>query len=497
MKCPGCGAEIKEGFLYCSVCGEEIRIVPDYEPEIFVELSESISQVAEDYEAMGEASKEGADTMPFTLHSDEEISSDTENPVEETPFKEDEVTEKDPIRERPKKRRKREKGSGLNIAVLLLAGTLFAAFVLFAILRFNRYFDYDIQYADALALHDEGKYEESLIIAKHALSINNSEDKTRLLISDDYRELKKYDESNAVLFAMLSDGADVSVYDRIIDNYLAVGDYNGVIELINNSEDATLMERYAAYFADVPVFSKESGDYETDFKLSLTSKAPGVIYYTTDGSVPDNTSEVYKYPLDIEEGEITVSAVFVNEYGISSQPVSKTYSVSYPVAKAPKLLVSGGSYEIPQMIRVEVPENYKVFYERGDKDPDANSNEYKRALDMPIGSSEYRFVAIDDKGRMSEVIDVKYSLKMVCLVDLETALNAVKIQLMSKGENSLLNEYKCSYGYGYEGNSFYLIDEYTYAGSRTGRRFAVDTKTGSIFEASWNPDRQDYTLSVV
>ena len=32
MKCSVCGAEIKEGALYCDACGAEVRIVPDYSP---------------------------------------------------------------------------------------------------------------------------------------------------------------------------------------------------------------------------------------------------------------------------------------------------------------------------------------------------------------------------------------------------------------------------------------------------------------------------------
>ena len=32
MKCSECGAEIREGALYCDVCGAEVRIVPDYSP---------------------------------------------------------------------------------------------------------------------------------------------------------------------------------------------------------------------------------------------------------------------------------------------------------------------------------------------------------------------------------------------------------------------------------------------------------------------------------
>ena len=32
MKCPKCGRELKTGQLYCENCGQEIQIVPDYDP---------------------------------------------------------------------------------------------------------------------------------------------------------------------------------------------------------------------------------------------------------------------------------------------------------------------------------------------------------------------------------------------------------------------------------------------------------------------------------
>ena len=30
MKCIYCGAELKEGCIYCSKCGKEVQLVPDY-----------------------------------------------------------------------------------------------------------------------------------------------------------------------------------------------------------------------------------------------------------------------------------------------------------------------------------------------------------------------------------------------------------------------------------------------------------------------------------
>ena len=47
MICPKCGTEIKEGYLYCQKCGEEVIMVPDYEVELEEGIEETISEVAE------------------------------------------------------------------------------------------------------------------------------------------------------------------------------------------------------------------------------------------------------------------------------------------------------------------------------------------------------------------------------------------------------------------------------------------------------------------
>ena len=54
MKCPECGCEIKEGYLYCEKCGMEIQMVPDFEPEIENSITQTLSTVAEEIEEKGE-----------------------------------------------------------------------------------------------------------------------------------------------------------------------------------------------------------------------------------------------------------------------------------------------------------------------------------------------------------------------------------------------------------------------------------------------------------
>lgn len=47
MKCPKCNQELKEGQLYCEACGEEIKMVPEFEPEIENSIEETLLNMAD------------------------------------------------------------------------------------------------------------------------------------------------------------------------------------------------------------------------------------------------------------------------------------------------------------------------------------------------------------------------------------------------------------------------------------------------------------------
>ena len=48
MKCPNCGADMKEGTLYCEHCGEDIHIVPDFEPELEYNMEQTLHDIVKD-----------------------------------------------------------------------------------------------------------------------------------------------------------------------------------------------------------------------------------------------------------------------------------------------------------------------------------------------------------------------------------------------------------------------------------------------------------------
>ncbi|HOO28009.1 MAG TPA: chitobiase/beta-hexosaminidase C-terminal domain-containing protein [Lachnospiraceae bacterium] len=304
MVCPKCNAELKEGHLYCENCGAEIRIVPDFEPEIEESMNLSLSGVAE------------AISEPQSI--------------------ENEQKKKSQKKRRAKSGKKMMVTSSLAFFALCVVGVI--------VIGLSRYYSYDYQYEKAMREYESGNFESAVITAKHAVSINPDEEKSKLLLADTYFSLQKYDESIAVLMGMLDLFPDDSdIYERLVANYEIKGDVESIGELIKNCGDNTIMAEFDAYVSVAPSFSIEEGTYyEAEF-LSLLSDGNGTIYYTLDGELPDEHSKKYKSPISLKEGTTVVSAIYVNEKGIVSDPVQKTYTIKFKLPKVPVLLTKAGT----------------------------------------------------------------------------------------------------------------------------------------------------------
>lgn len=67
------------------------------------------------------------------------------------------------------------------------------------------------------------------------------------------------------------------------------------------STEASTAAKEAPSQENAVVFSAESGFYDHNFSLEMTAPEGAVIHYTTDGSIPDASSEVYTEPLKMSD----------------------------------------------------------------------------------------------------------------------------------------------------------------------------------------------------
>ena len=223
MKCPNCGQEIQADHLYCEKCGMEIRIVPDFEPEIENSINETLSTVAEEIDNKSSKTSEEAGNNKEWEESDEILTEE----------------------------------AGKNWLVFKMV-SLIAVILIAVSFTLLMYFNYStsFQIENAKKYAQQGKYEEALELLEKAALNDEDNAQIALLRSEYYHEIGHTDQAVEVLEKLLERGEpdpdDVEkVYDSIISLYHEQGKYDKINELlIGCKEDSiiTLFQQYMGSF---------------------------------------------------------------------------------------------------------------------------------------------------------------------------------------------------------------------------------------------------------
>ena len=494
MKCQKCGSEIKDGHLYCDVCGEEIRIVPDFDATV----DENIDiHFTDDIDTAGVI--EGLNQV-----ATKEIAKDIElEATREIDIKRHEIDDKP--------------GDRFYIKALVITGAICVVLVvlgLFINKKVNNFYSVDSQYEEAFELYDAGKHEESIKLLKRLSSIDDSDTRIKTLLADNYYELGKYDESNAVLYDLVDKfGNDPFIIEKIIINDEAKGDYNAINQILKETDDALLKENYAKYFAPDVVFSVEEGSYGEQKLLELTTSDNCKIYYSleleddenNDANEDDKKAGLIPYtdPIELANGKYLISAFSVSEFGIEGEKVSKEYIVDCYIPDAPIVKTKAGIYNVPVPIEVMVPDYELCYYTIDGEDPTRDDELYVGSIPMYIGKHVYKFAVISNKDSSSEVVSIETTLDLIVLVDMEMATNAIINYKAAKGSNEYT--YKCEQACVYNNSTYYIVNEYTESLDgdnqnskvQTGNHYAVDVLNGMTFRAILNKSTGEYLLEAL
>ena len=473
MKCPHCGHEMPDGYLICDKCGEEIQIVPDFEPEIENSISETLSTLVSQQE--------------------DDIVEDMEEDTEE----EDEMIGRAGIRTR--------KPQVIFAFVILLL----VAFVSYALYAYHIH-TVDYQINKAVAYEEKGAYSEAIACLEAAYA-DYPEEARILFLEADYYYLQQMD--NYALSALMkiidadttprySEEDVEEAYGKIVTIYANQKEYGLINELLRACDNERIVSMFQGYLAMEPEFSYVEGSYAEVIPLKLSSNTAGTIYYTTDGTKPDRNSQIYTSPLFLETGEYTVSAFFVNDYGIESDIVTKTYVINLAAPNAPVVELYSGEYTEATMIAVEPTEGCKTFYTTDESEPTADSVPYTGPIPMPLGKTLFKFVNISSEGIASEVTTRTFTLRLRGAIPTETAVANLVNRLVEIGyltdtagrnpRQSGVLSYQFSSVLRVGEEDYYTINEYYDDGtgllSRTDRVYLVQVYNGTAAQLGYDED---------
>lgn len=469
MKCPNCGKEIEEGHLICETCGNEIQIVPDFEPEIENSITETLSTLA--------------------ALQDERPESETQQKMQD--LDEDMEAYQEEVEEKEKKKRK----FGIALSTLVVFLIILCTYVLY--LYHVNTVSYQIDKAKEYAA--QGEYEQAITCLNSAYEKDDSLAQTLFLKADYYYLMFDNESALKALQQIIDKGIypyeDIEeAYDKMITIYSNEERYEEINELLLSCKEDTIVNMFQSYMAKEPEFSYVEGDYAEIIPLKLSSNTSGTIYYTTDGSLPDKHSDIYTAPLFLESGDYTISAFFVNDYGIESEIVQKSYHINLEVPNAPEIAVYSGEYHEPMVVSVQGQEGCEIYYTTDGSEPTKDSVPYTGPIPMPLGSTHFKFVNISKEGVSSEVTMRTYKLTLENTISTDEAVSRLIDGLVESGylqdASGKVEKLNISYHYEFSSvisindESYFTINEYYDDGtgvlSRTDKVFVVQVYTGAV-----------------
>ena len=362
---------------------------------------------------------------------------------------------------------------------------------------------YEYQIEQAKICQSQGDYEKMLEYARKATEIAANSSDARMLVAKAYAGLGRYDEERIVLEGLvITDPSFPEVYDQLIPMYEDAGEYEKIAEMLLSCPDQAVIEKYAGFQAAKPEFSIPGGQYNETISVKLLATGSGTIYYTVDGSKPDNKSSVYSMPIILESGKYRIRAIYENSYGIISEESSEEYKIEIEKESVmPEVLLPSGNYFTPEVIKVaNPPEGYQIYYTDNGQDPGIESKVYKIPIPLPLGSSDYKFVLGDESGNVSEVVACHYQFSIELPLAGSQAENLLKQALVSAGiladnQGNIpggggVRKYDVLSVIESGGVNLYLLEE-TFVSEdgvsqKTGNYYAVDPSTGQSYQAHEN-----------
>lgn len=479
---------MEEGKLLCENCGYEVKIVPDFDIELEDQLKESISSMME------------------------EIADDTSDQMTGSDFDDD---IKDAARDYfPKKfiRLSKLKKAVIALVVLFILAGGVAAFWVHVVNEY-RYNSFDYQYDKAVVCAAHNNYSEAVSYLERALAINPENLDAKFLLAK-YYEKNGQQQSTILLLEELIDidsnyeNRD-DVYDMLLGIYESKEAYVKMSYILDKCNIARIVSKYNKYIALEPVFNKQGGVYEELISISLKGNTQGVVHYTLDGTTPTIDSPVYETPILLEPGEYTIKAMFVNAYGIESAVETQHYFINLSMPDNPVIKPASGNFKEPVLIEVYRDYGTKVFYTTDGSAPNKGSLRYTDPIEMPYGISNFKFIAIDESGLTSEIVNRTYNLEIEANFDISLALQVLRNNLWAAGKlsdvdghvpNKLgINQYKVRTLFKQDDTIYYIIyEEYediTGEVQDTNDIYALDVNTGDLYQA-YKVDEGKYNLEL-
>jgi len=164
-----------------------------------------------------------------------------------------------------------------------------------------------------------------------------------------------------------------------------------------------------------PTFDVASNSFTVDQSVNISCATPDVsIYYTTDGSDPTTSSDVYSAPINVTGPQTMeiIKAVAVKEGMDDSDVVEATYTISYLHLSAPIIKPASGSYSVDTEVTITAATGVTIYYTIDGSVPTTESLVYINPISVAgSGTAEtIKAIAVEEQKKSSNIASATFAI---------------------------------------------------------------------------------------
>ena len=251
------------------------------------------------------------------------------------------------------------------------------------------------------------------------------------LLAQAYTELGRIEEAKEIYLGLINNKESAGhpgAYRNLIKIYQNEGFNAEALALMRiGAEKVTTTTEFNVLLREntpkSPTFSWEEGRYNEEKDLTISIPEGQTVYYTTDGTDPSESGQIYVEgtKIHLPEGKMTVKAIGFTENGMPSEQITANYTIIIPTPAAPKANIASG--RLKKSVKVSLrpgsedkKENDQIvaiYYTLDGRQATTDSTLYDDAnpIQLPIGKTTLRAISVHKNGKISYEMQVTYNVE--------------------------------------------------------------------------------------
>lgn len=306
------------------------------------------------------------------------------------------------------KKRKRTLGI-VKLYVTLGAIAAIAIIIAFFTVRNNSFRHI---YEQGVKAFNEEEYETAIDTFEKLSLSEEGEHNIDLLnyLAQSYIKMDRYEDAlNVYNRALQADPTFGPAVTGLCEMYTKMKDGKALNATLDKYRGTNMEEYIAEYMVSNPSADPAAGKYEEDLEISISGDQNVPIFYTLDGSDPNENSTLYDGKvIRVSEGKTQIKAIAINTLGIRSGIMDNTYTVEYRIPNEPKIALNSGIYVTGQTVTISGDEGCDIYYTTDGSTPTRYSQKYDGPLRLVRGNVILTAISISNHGKESPIASKNY-----------------------------------------------------------------------------------------